>query len=73
MTTLTMEDTMAILHEVPFIKSMSPQVDWNVLIACGKLNWTTHYRGVTPEFLEIRRWQVAEGDRFTREDMKHVA
>jgi putative ABC transport system permease protein len=73
MTTLTMEDAEAILHEVPFIKSMSPQVDGNVLIACGKLNWTTHYRGVTPEFLEIRRWQVAEGDRFTREDVKHAA
>ena len=73
MTTLTMEDANAILHEVPFIKSVSPQVDGNVLIASGKLNWTTHYRGVTPEFLEIRRWQIAEGDRFRGEDVKHAA
>ena len=73
MSTLTMEDANAILHEEPFIKSVSPQVDGNVLIASGKLNWTTHYRGVTPEFLDIRRWQIAEGDRFRGEDVKHAA
>jgi putative ABC transport system permease protein len=73
MTSLTMEDAEAILHEVPFIKSVSPQVDGSVLIAAGKLNWTTHYRGVTPEFLEIRRWELAEGEPFTREDVDHVA
>jgi putative ABC transport system permease protein len=44
-----------------------------VLIASGKLNWTTHYRGVTPEFLDIRRWDMAEGIPFTREDVEHVA
>ena len=73
MTSLTMEDAEAILHEVPFIKSVSPQVDGSVLIASGKLNWTTHYRGVTPEFLDIRRWDMAEGIPFTREDVEHVA
>lgn len=44
-----------------------------MLIASGKLNWTTHYRGVTPEFLDIRRWDLAEGVSFTREDIEHVA
>jgi len=73
MTSLTMEDAEAIIHEVPFIKSVSPQVDGSVLIASGKLNWTTHYRGVTPEFLDIRRWDMAEGIPFTREDVEHVA
>ncbi len=73
MNTLTMEDAEAIQNEVPFIKSVAPQVDGNILIAYGKYNWTTHYRGVTPEFLDIRRWQVAEGGRFTHEDVKHAA
>ncbi len=73
MTSLTMEDAEAILHEVPFIKSVSPNVDGSLLIASGKLNWTTHYRGVTPEFLEIRRWGLTEGEPFTSEDVDHVA
>jgi putative ABC transport system permease protein len=73
MTSLTMEDAKAILHEVPFIKSVSPNVDGSVLVASGKLNWTTHYRGVTPEFLGIKRWEVTEGEPFTKEDVDHVA
>ncbi len=73
MNNLTMEDAEAILSEVPFIKSVSPQMDGPVLVASGKQNWTTHYRGVTPDFLAIRRWDVAEGEAFTREDVKHAA
>ena len=73
MNTLTMEDAEAIQNEVPMIKSVSPNVDGHVLIACGKSNWTTHYRGVTPEYLEIRNWHVAEGYSLTNEDVKHVA
>jgi putative ABC transport system permease protein len=73
MNNLTMEDAEAILSEVPLIKSVSPQVDGHVLVASGKQNWTTHYRGVTPEFFAIRRWEVADGEAFTREDVKHAA
>ena len=73
MTSLTMEDAEAILREVSLIKSVSPQVDGDVSIACGNRNWTTHYRGVAPEFLEIRRWELAEGVPFTWEDVEHAA
>ncbi len=73
MNNLTMEDAEAILREVPLIKSVSPQADGHVLVAGGKQNWTTHYRGVTPDFLAIRRWEVAEGESFTGEDVKHAA
>ena len=73
MTTLTMGDVEAILHGVPLIKSVSPQSDGNVLIAYRNRNWTTHYRGVSPEFIEIRRWELAEGATFTQEDVVHMA
>jgi putative ABC transport system permease protein len=73
MNTLTMGDMAAILHGVPLIKSVSPQADGNVLVAYKNRIWTTHYRGVSPEFLEIRRWDVAEGAPFTKEDVLHTA
>jgi putative ABC transport system permease protein len=73
MTSLTMEDEEAILQNVPLIKSISPNVDGSVLIAYGNRNWTTHYRGVSPDFLDIKRWELAEGDPFTASDAKHAA
>jgi putative ABC transport system permease protein len=66
-TTLTLEDAQAIQHEAPFIKAMSPQIDGNILVIYGHNNWTTHYRGVSPDFLGIKRWTVASGASFTDE------
>ena len=73
MTSLTMDDAEAILHQIPSIKSVSPNVDGHILIAYKDRNWTTRYRGVTPDFLDIRRWRLAEGSSFTASDVKHAS
>ncbi len=73
MTSLTMGDVEAISKGVLYIKSVSPNVDGTVIIISGDRNWTTHYRGVTPEFLNIKRWKLTEGDPFTSRDVLHVA
>ncbi len=73
MTSLTMGDAEAILHETSLIKSVSPNVDGHILIASGNRNWTTHYRGVTSDFLDIRRWELAEGVPFTRGEVAQAA
>ncbi|MDA8430888.1 MAG: ABC transporter permease [Geobacteraceae bacterium] len=73
MTSLTMGDVEAIGNEVPSIKRVSPNMDGTLIVISGNRNWTTHYRGVTPEFLEIKRWEVQEGDSFTNADVLHSA
>ncbi len=67
--TLILDDANAILQQVPDIKMMSPNVDGHVQIVYGNENWNTVYRGVSPEYLEIRRWTVRLGAFFTQADV----
>jgi len=69
-TTLTMRDARAILDSVPLIKAVSPQSDGRIQIIYGNLNWGTTFRGVTPEFLTIRRWTLDDGACFTAHDVE---
>ena len=67
--TLTARDMKAILEAVPLIKSASPQVDSRIQAIYGNTNWSTTYRGVSPEYLAIRRWTVDRGACFTAQDV----
>jgi putative ABC transport system permease protein len=68
--TLVLADAEAIMHQVPLIKRMSPNVDGPVPVVYGNENWATQYRGVTPDFIEIRRWQVDRGVFFSESDVE---
>ena len=71
--TLTVEkDALAIRGSVPEITSMSPNVDGGVQVVYGNENWGTSFRGVSSEYFEIRRWDVAEGEPFTQSDVEHA-
>ena len=61
------------MGQVPLIKSMSPNVDGRIQVVYGNDNWSTLYRGVTPEFLEIRRWNMRAGEFFTHADVESDA
>ncbi len=71
--TLTVADANAILAEVPLIKKVSPQVDGSTQIVYQNENWFTHYRGESPEYLDIRRWTIAQGSNITEEDVVRAA
>jgi putative ABC transport system permease protein len=60
----------AILREVPQIRIVSPNVDGKVQIAYGDHNWRTGWRGVTPEYFDIKGWTIGEGALFTDEDVR---
>jgi putative ABC transport system permease protein len=70
--TLTIEDAEAILAEVSRIKSLSPQMDGTISMVSDTANWTTRFRGVAPSYLDIRRWQIADGEPFGAADVEQV-
>ena len=66
---LKVEDATAIFAEVPGLKRMSPNVDGRVQVIYGTQNWNTTYRGVAPEYFDIRRWEIQSGTIFTHDDV----
>ncbi|HKF21974.1 MAG TPA: ABC transporter permease [Candidatus Angelobacter sp.] len=71
--TLTTGDAQAVLDQVPGIKSASPNVDGHIQVVYGNMNWGTQYRGVSPDYFEIRKWPIGSGAAFTQDDMDHNA
>ena len=67
--TLTLDDMEAIRREVPMVKRISPQVDGNARIISARSNWSTRTRGVSPDYLPIKRFDVALGAVFTDDDL----
>jgi putative ABC transport system permease protein len=72
-TSLTIEDAEAIRREVPLIRRISPQIDGTILAIRGARNWTTRFRGETPEYLAIKKWDVLLGSPFTDQDVAQSA
>src|SRR5215510_1844618 len=66
-------DAMAVLDQVPGVKSAAANVDGRIQAVYGNLNWGTQYRGVSPEYFEIRKWDLQDGTAFTQDDMEKGA
>ena len=71
--TLTIEDAEAIKNEVPEVVAVSPEVrDRNQVLANG-LNWNTQVLGESPDFPQIRNWNMGSGSIFTDGDVRSLA
>jgi putative ABC transport system permease protein len=70
---LSMADAAAIKNQIALIKTVSPNVDDHVQAIYGNQNWFTAYRGVSPEFFDIKRWYADQGAVFTNEDVERAA
>src|SRR5258706_8472482 len=71
--TLTLGDALALKTQIPLIKSASPNVDASSQVIFGNQNWFTTYRGVSPEYFDIKRWVIDEGAAFTQDDVERAA
>ncbi len=69
MLTLTEEDTKAIAEECPAVALTASSVRGTGQVVLGNDNWSTVIQGVTPEFLEIRDFQIINGRPFTWADV----
>jgi len=67
--TLTVEDSEAILNEVPSVKLVAPELSGIAQVVHGNQNWSTSITGTMPEMLEIRNWPVVSGRPFTQQDV----
>lgn len=71
--TLTYADAVAIKNQISLIRSVSPNVDGPVQIIYGNQNWFTGFRGVSPEYFDIKRWYVDQGAAFSQDDVDRAA
>ncbi len=70
---LTLGDAKAIEQQVSLVYNVSPHVDTGVQVVYGNQNWSTWVRGVSPEYLAVRRWRVVLGAMFTERDVERAA
>ena len=67
--TLVLEDAEAIAEQVPSVKRVAPQITLSEVIQAGGLSGTASVSGVTPEFLPVRQFEVAQGRFFSASDL----
>src|SRR5947207_11796653 len=70
---LVVSDAVAIKTQIPLIKSVSPNVDGQIQIIYANQNWYTGYRGVSPEYFDIKRWGLDQGAFFSNDDVERAA
>jgi len=71
--TLTVEDGEAIRKECPYVETLTPLVTTGVQIVYQDQNWSTMVQGVDSNYLEVRSWEIAEGDFFTESEARTAA
>jgi putative ABC transport system permease protein len=62
-----------VVQQIPGVRSASPNVDGHIQVVYGNMNWGTQYRGVSPEYFDIRKWEIGLGSAFTQDDMEQNA
>jgi putative ABC transport system permease protein len=70
---LTQGDARAIQEQVALVDNVSPNVDTHSTVVYHNQNWYTQVRGVTPNYLPVRHWQIERGGPFSQEDVDYAA
>ena len=73
METLKLEDYQNIVDETRYVSAVSPSVNSSGQAIYGANNAPTTVYGISPDYLEIRRYKVGDGDMFTEQDIQTAA
>ncbi len=67
--TLVLEDAQAIAEQVPSVRRVAPQITLNEVVQAGGRSANASVSGITPEFLPVRRFEIAQGRFFSQQDL----
>jgi len=72
--TLTPEDADAMRRECSAVRCVAPSVDCWAQVVYGNRNWhPNNVLGTSPDFLTVRKWELAAGQPFTFDDVRSAA
>ena len=73
METLKLEDYQNIVDETRYVSYVSPSVNSSGQVIYGANNAPTTIYGISPDYMDIRRYKVEDGDMFTEQDITTAA
>ncbi|MCP9831367.1 ABC transporter permease [Synechococcus sp. HJ21-Hayes] len=68
--TLVLEDAEAIAEQVPSVKRVVPQITLSSVLQAGSKSSTATISGITPDFITVRRFDVAQGRFIDQRDLE---
>jgi putative ABC transport system permease protein len=69
-TSLMPSDAEAIRREISLVKAVAENVDGSAQVVFGDHNWNTRWRGVSPEYFDVKLWDMTDGSPFTGDHVK---
>ena len=73
METLKLQDYEDIVNETRYVSATSPSVNSSGQAIYGANNAPTTVYGISPDYMEIRRYEVEDGDMFSDQDVQTAA
>ena len=73
METLKLQDYEDIANETRYVSATSPSVNSSGQVIYGANNAPTTVYGISPDYMEIRRYEVEDGDMFSDQDVQTAA
>ncbi|WP_430398553.1 ABC transporter permease [Ferrovibrio sp.] len=71
--TITEDDGYAIAREVDLVQAAAPVSRGTAQIVFGNQNWSSVVMGITPDYLDVRDWEMASGRSLAQEEIDGAA